>query len=55
MLGGVFLSDIISGIGDFMTAMITNPVMLGLIAVIIAGVVGRFAVGLVKKFTKSGD
>lgn len=48
--GGDFLTDVMSGISDFMTAIIGNAQMLTVVGVMIAGVIGRLAFKTVKGF-----
>lgn len=48
--GGDFLTEVMSGIGDFMTAIIGNASMLSVVGVMIAGVIGRLAFKTVKGF-----
>ena len=48
--GGVSLSDILTEIGSFMTAITTNSVTFGIVTVMIAGAIGRLAFKTVKRF-----
>lgn len=48
--GGDFLNEVMTGIGDFMTAIIGNAQMLTVVGVMIAGVIGRLAFKTVKGF-----
>lgn len=44
------MTQVMSGIGDFMTAIIGNAQMLTVVGVMIAGVIGRLAFKTVKGF-----
>lgn len=45
------MANIISSIGEFLTSIAGNATMLGICAVMIAGVIGKRAVGIIKKVT----
>ena len=44
------MSDILTEVGSFMTAMTGNTVTFGIITVMIAGAIGRLAFKTVKRF-----
>lgn len=44
------MSDILSEVGSFMTAITTNSVTFGIVAVMVAGAIGRLAFKTVKRF-----
>lgn len=44
------MTEVMTGIGDFMTAIIGNASMLSVVGVMIAGVIGRLAFKTVKGF-----
>lgn len=48
--GGVSLTQILTQIGSFMTAITDNAVTFGIVTVMIAGAVGRLAFKTVKRF-----
>lgn len=44
------MSDILTQVGSFMTAITTNAVTFGIVAIMVAGAIGRFAFKTVKRF-----
>lgn len=44
------MSDILSSVGTFMTAVTGNTVTFGIVTVMIAGAIGRFAFRTIKRF-----
>lgn len=44
------MSDILSSVGSFMAAVTGNAVTFGIVTVMIAGAIGRFAFKTIKRF-----
>lgn len=44
------MSDILTSVGTFLTAVTGNAVTFGIVAIMIAGAIGRFAFKTIKRF-----